>query len=53
MEKLWSPWRSQYIDSFKDKSKNEDCIFCRMIDLNIEDEDNLLVEKGCIDFHSS
>lgn len=27
MEKLWSPWRSNYIDSFKDEKSGE-CIFC-------------------------
>ena len=50
MEKLWSPWRSQYIDSFKNKTKNDDCIFCSMIDLNVEDENNLLIEKGKLTF---
>ncbi len=50
MEKLWSPWRSQYIDSFKDKTKNDDCIFCSMINLNVEDENNLLIEKGKLTF---
>ncbi|HOI30286.1 MAG TPA: HIT domain-containing protein [Melioribacteraceae bacterium] len=27
MEKLWSPWRSNYIDSFKEEKSGE-CIFC-------------------------
>jgi ATP adenylyltransferase len=30
MEILWSPWRSKYIESFKDENKKNDtgCIFC-------------------------
>lgn len=28
MEKLWSPWRSSYIESFKSKKEVETCIFC-------------------------
>ena len=46
MEKLWSPWRSQYIDSFKDESKKNGCLFCKMINLNPTDENNLLIAKG-------
>lgn len=49
MEKLWSPWRSQYIDSFK-KEKDEGCIFCEMQKLNADDESNLLIEKGKLTF---
>lgn len=30
MERLWSPWRSQYIDSFKQQGNEQvdDCFFC-------------------------
>ena len=29
MEILWSPWRSKYIEAFKDEDKNKpECIFC-------------------------
>lgn len=30
MDVLWAPWRSQYIDTFKDEDKNKklDCFFC-------------------------
>jgi ATP adenylyltransferase len=44
MEKLWSPWRSQYIDSIKIKDK--DCIFCSMASLNIEDPKSLIIDKS-------
>ena len=45
MEKLWSPWRSQYIDSFNSAKSSNECIFCEMKDLNVQDTDNLLVDK--------
>lgn len=46
MEKLWSPWRSKYIESFKSGGDNSGCIFCRMLDLDVSDLKNLLVDKG-------
>ena len=44
MQKLWSPWRSQYIDSFQDENKNE-CVFCNIIKSN-DDISNLILERG-------
>jgi len=46
MDKLWSPWRSKYINSFKDESKDDGCIFCKAVDENIEADDCLVVHKG-------
>jgi len=46
MEKLWSPWRSQYIDSFKDKLPKSGCFLCDASKLNAEDDDNILIHKG-------
>jgi ATP adenylyltransferase len=43
MEKLWSPWRSQYIESFKDKTGSEGCIFCNAVDQKIADQNSLKV----------
>jgi len=36
METLWSPWRSQYIESFKDEKKkdNKNCFFCDAVSDN-------------------
>lgn len=45
MDLLWSPWRSQYIDSFKENKITEHCIFCDAEKLNVADESNLLVYK--------
>ena len=46
MEKLWSPWRSKYIESFKSDEDKTNCIFCEMLLLNPIDNDNLLVDMG-------
>jgi ATP adenylyltransferase len=46
MEKLWSPWRSKYIDSINQKDKPAGCVFCKSKDLNPNDSDNLLVDKA-------
>ena len=37
MEKLWSPWRSQYIETFNSKKEKEGCVFCKAVDESIED----------------
>ena len=50
MDKLWSPWRSQYIDSFKEEKKSNQCIFCNMENAEIENENNLLVYKDRLTF---
>ncbi|MCX7797402.1 MAG: HIT domain-containing protein [Melioribacter sp.] len=43
MKRLWSPWRSQYIESFIKKKNNEECIFCNAINEDINDEKSLKV----------
>ena len=50
MEKMWSPWRSQYIDSIKDNKKDSGCVFCSMAGKDPAEEDNLIVEKGTFTF---
>jgi ATP adenylyltransferase len=30
MERLWSPWRMEYIQSNKDEPEDRECIFCRI-----------------------
>lgn len=50
MEKIWSPWRSKYIDSFKSDEDPSKCVFCQMKDQNQSDLDNLLVDKGLYTF---
>ncbi len=46
MEKLWSPWRSNYIESFKDANENDACVFCNAESKNIDDNDYQIVYKG-------
>ena len=50
MEKLWSPWRSQYIDSIKNGDEENGCVFCQMEDKDQNDLDNLIVDKGPVTF---
>ena len=43
MDKLWSPWRSKYIQSFKPGSGKENgCLFCRISKENKDKENYLL-----------
>lgn len=42
MEKMWSPWRSAYIDSFSKKDEST-CIFCNVDKKNINDDDSLVI----------
>lgn len=50
MEKLWSPWRSQYIESFKEKNEKCNCIFCSAKEDDINDKNSLVVLKGIYTF---
>jgi ATP adenylyltransferase len=46
MDRLFSPWRSAYIDTFKGKAeKEEGCIFCSAIAAD-EDAKRLVVYRG-------
>lgn len=44
MKKLWSPWRSQYIDSFQNEDKTK-CIFCSILESN-NDIENLILARS-------
>ncbi len=46
MEKLWSTWRSHYIESFKDKTGKESCVFCDALNQDEFSDDSLVVNKG-------
>ncbi|NUN07666.1 MAG: HIT domain-containing protein [Ignavibacteriaceae bacterium] len=50
MEKLWSPWRSQYIQSFKEAKKKSNCIFCDAVSEDIFSDDSLVVRKAKLTF---
>ncbi len=46
MEKLWSPWRSNYIESFKTRKDSDECVFCEAPKKNINSEESLVVYKN-------
>lgn len=50
MDRLWSPWRSQYIDSFKNKNDEDKCVFCEMVEDDPAELTNLLVDRGPLTF---
>ncbi len=45
MKRLYSPWRSLYIQSFKEAKKSKRCLFCRIAKEN-KDAENLVVWRG-------
>ncbi len=46
MEILWSPWRSKYIESFKDEDKKKPaCFFCEAIESPDRDAELLVVTR--------
>jgi ATP adenylyltransferase len=47
MDKLWSPWRSKYIQSFKDEpdTESDKSLFTRISDQN-KDRENYLLYRG-------
>ncbi len=48
MEILWTPWRSKYIETFKDEQKGEKkkgCFLCEAIERISEDKDRLIVTR--------
>lgn len=49
MDKLWSPWRSNYIESFNQGKKSSACIFCDAVNQNISNDNSLKVydNKTC------
>lgn len=50
MEKLWSPWRSKYIDSFKLKDDEKKCVLCAAASGDPSKEDSLIIHKGVYTF---
>ena len=50
MEKLWSPWRSKYIESLGKKEDDDKCIFCEAAKNDVNDRENFLVHKSELTF---
>lgn len=49
MQRLWSPWRSKYIESFSEKKDGSDsgCVFCEKLAAK-DDEKNLVVHRSSL-----
>ena len=47
MERLWAPWRMEYIKSTQDEEK--DCIFCQK-PKETNDKENLIVYRSSLSF---
>lgn len=47
MERLWSPWRSKYIESFSEKQNGSEkrCVFCEKLSEK-DDEKNLVIYRS-------
>jgi ATP adenylyltransferase len=46
MEKLWSPWRSKYIDAFNEGTHETECIFCKMLYADPANDQNLVIDQA-------
>ncbi|MFC2103497.1 HIT domain-containing protein [Bacteroidota bacterium] len=46
MEKLWSPWRSKYIESFNSEMSDDGCIFCEAAKQDTENPKSLVIHKA-------
>ncbi len=46
MEQLWSPWRSQYIQTFGTDAENDECFLCAAARLPYQSEQRLVVARG-------
>lgn len=45
MKNLWSPWRSKYIESFKEEKSGDECIFCDALNQEVSEMSSLVVNK--------
>lgn len=45
MDKLWSPWRSKYIESFSGKGNDNECLFCRIASEK-NDRENFILHRN-------
>jgi ATP adenylyltransferase len=46
MDMLFSPWRSNYIDSFKDKKDDSRCVFCDAPEIMVPGNSDLIIKKN-------
>jgi ATP adenylyltransferase len=48
VDRIWAPWRGEYVESAKDRPENEECLFCRV--LSGEDADGLILVRAGLAF---
>lgn len=46
MKRLFSPWRSKYIESFHQETEDKSCVFCKAVGESPDDKDSLVVLRG-------
>jgi ATP adenylyltransferase len=46
MKRMWSPWRSEYINAFKDEKSKNNCVFCGAKTENTNDDKSLVIYRG-------
>jgi ATP adenylyltransferase len=50
MERLWSPWRHEYIATAESKMSSGHCFFCEALATPDDDEQNLVLHRGSHNF---
>lgn len=50
MERIWSPWRGQYIASSGSEGASDDCVFCSIQADPANDESNYVIHRGSSNF---
>jgi ATP adenylyltransferase len=50
LERLWSPWRSQYVASGGGGSAQGRCLFCEIPSDPAKDEENLVVHRAALNY---
>jgi ATP adenylyltransferase len=50
MERLWTPWRMEYIESHKDPGGDDRCVFCSLLEEDGETEEARILARGELSF---
>lgn len=46
LEQLWAGWRGEYVATADGVADGEGCVFCRIVDSGLPDEDTFVVWRG-------
>lgn len=50
MDVLWSPWRYAYIKSAENKSAQNECVFCGILNNPASDAENFILHRAAFNF---